>query len=141
MFGFVTLVLTNNTLLLPAIVAIPFRKMILRLWKAGVRLLCSAFFGLAALACLICGSFLTMLFAAGDLGGVILGEFAAEYLHPMVYWVLIACATAFLVFFAYYLFGRSSLRGRGEALRPSPVVIRLSDAVEACRKPRFILLQ
>ena len=57
LYGIATLLFANNTLLLPAMFALTFRKLLLRVWKMGVDLLCSAFFAVAgvASACLFWG--------------------------------------------------------------------------------------
>ena len=140
-YGVVTLLLANNTFFLPAMLALTFRRLILRIWKTGVDLLCSAVFAVAGLLYLLFGSIVAMVAVAGNMGGLWLDEFAVEHLHPMIIALLLFFAMTLVFFIRFYLYERSPLRTRRYFYRPSRVVARLRDAVESIRRPRFILLQ
>jgi len=141
MFGIMTLVLANDMFFLPAMFALTFRKLILKVWRTGVDLLCSALFALGGGLILFLASLFTTASSAGNLGGILLGEFAAEHLNPMIVALLFAFAMTLIFLIDYYLYGTSPMRTRRFFYRPSRLVARLRDAVEAFNRPRFILLQ
>ena len=141
MFGLVTLVLANNTFLLPAMFALTFRKMLLKVWRMGVDLLCSAFFALGGGVILFFATLAAVATSAGNLGGVVLGEFAVEHLHPMIVALLFSFAMTLVFLIDYYLYGTSPLRTRRTFCRPERLIVRLRDLPDAFQKPRFILLQ
>lgn len=132
---------TNGATLTYLTVGLTFRKMIFRVWKMGVRLLCSALYTAASVFFIVCGSLLTVLYAAGVAGGALLGEIAVDYVHPTVFFLLVSFATTLLCLLHYYMIGISSDRSGRFLFRLSRVVEREREGIDAYDRPRFFLLQ
>ena len=141
MYTILSVLFANGAAILWLTFGLTFRKTLFRLWKIGVFSLCSACVTAASVLYIVGGSLLTVLYAAGSAGGALIGEIAVDYVHPMVYLLLISFATALIFLVNYYTYKVSTERSKVFLFRISRVVDRLTEAIGTFNKPRFILLQ
>ena len=130
----------NNSIFCSAVFAVTFRKLILKVWKSTVSLLCEAWSALISLAYLCVASFIVLSLAAGSQGGYFISEYVAEHINPAVCFAIMAFAQLFLQVTNLYSPDRVCV-DKAEYLHASDIAVRFKSFFSTFDSPTPVLLQ
>ena len=126
--------------MLPAMFAVTFRRMIRKVWKEIVNLLCLAWHAVISVLYLAIASYVVMSLAAGSQGGYFISEYVAEHVTPIVFIVILAFAQLFLQIHNVYSVDRTDA-GKAEYLHASDIAVRFKSFFSTFVSPTPVLLQ
>ena len=140
MLSLIIAYILHNNFIVPAIFAVPCRKMILRVWRNIVNLLCIAWHAFISVLYLCIASFVVMSLAAGSQGGYFISEYVANHVTPMVCFAILAFAQLFTLVHNRFAVEAVSV-SKTEVIHASDIALNYKSFFSAFVNPTPALLQ